>query len=332
MVAFITALLLTTLSVSSSLRIIQYNAEWLFTEYYEPMDCPGNGCTWKNLSHAQSHLNIFASRLGPLGGDIINICEVQGVSELSEVIDAIDYSSSYTPYLVQGTDTGTGQNVGMISNFPPTQSLWRTNITMAYPIPDSTCGYSGEESHTSVSKHYVTSFNIVAKDEELYVLTIISAHLIAIPNDVTRCAKREAQASILQVLIYDAIQDGNEVLVIGDLNDYDNITKDVSENTPISSTLEILKGNAGKYKNKYSLTNLAGHISQEHRYSDWWDSDSNCNTASDADYSMIDHVLVTPNIEKLVTSMFILHSYDEYCGKMDSDHYPVIIDLDTTIV
>jgi hypothetical protein len=24
---------------------------------------------------------------------------------------------------------------------------------------------------------------------------------------------------------------------------------------------------------------------------------------------------------------FIYHEYDEYCGKYDSDHYPVVVDL-----
>jgi exonuclease III len=42
---------------------------------------------------------------------------------------------------------------------------------------------------------------------------------------------------------------------------------------------------------------------------------------------MIDHVLVTDAIRKNVENVFIYHGYDEYCGKYDSDHYPVIVDL-----
>ena len=45
------------------------------------------------------------------------------------------------------------------------------------------------------------------------------------------------------------------------------------------------------------------------------------------DYSMIDHVLVTDAIRKNVENVFIYHGYDEYCGKYNSDHYPVIVDL-----
>jgi hypothetical protein len=34
----------------SKLRLIQYNVEWLFIDYYSPMNCPGTSCTWVNQS------------------------------------------------------------------------------------------------------------------------------------------------------------------------------------------------------------------------------------------------------------------------------------------
>jgi hypothetical protein len=37
----------------NNLRIMQYNVEWLFLDYYKAADCPGDGCTWKNESHAK---------------------------------------------------------------------------------------------------------------------------------------------------------------------------------------------------------------------------------------------------------------------------------------
>ena len=30
----------------NSFRLMQYNVEWLFLDYYSAADCPGNGCTW----------------------------------------------------------------------------------------------------------------------------------------------------------------------------------------------------------------------------------------------------------------------------------------------
>ena len=79
--------------------------------------------------------------------------------------------------------------------------------------------------------------------------------------------------------------------------------------------------------NKYNLTNIAYRISQNERFSDWWDSDNNCNTTSQKDYSMIDHVLVSANIDKQIINVYMYHGYKEYCGKMNSDHYPVVIDF-----
>jgi hypothetical protein len=133
-------------------------------------------------------------------------------------------------------------------------------------------------------------------------LAFISAHLIAIPTDSSRCAQREAQAMVLQQVIYNFTIKNYDVIMIGDFNDYDGVVLDMNNNMPTSHVLEILKGNYGDYAGSYQLTNLASNIQQEYRYSDWWDSDNNCNT-------------------------FIYHGYDEYCGKYNSDHYPVVVDL-----
>jgi len=43
---------------------------------------------------------------------------------------------------------------------------------------------------------------------------------------------------------------------------------------------------------------------------------------------MIDHVLLTPNLMDKIKNVAIYQAYDEYCGKYNSDHYPVIVDFD----
>jgi exonuclease III len=118
--------------------------------------------------------------------------------------------------------------------------------------------------------------------------------------------------------------------MLGDFNDYDNEILDLNNNKPLSKVLDILKGNwydSNSDIYKYKLNSVAELISQEERYSDWWDSDNNCNTASIKDYSMIDHVLVTQKIDEKIANVFIYHGYQEYCGKWNSDHYPVVIDF-----
>ena len=102
---------------------------------------------------------------------------------------------------------------------------------------------------------------------------------------------------------------------------------DVNNNKPTSQVLNIFKGYFGEYAGKYELISVAESVTQSERYSDWYDSDNNCNTQSGKDYSMIDHVLVTQGIQNKIDDVFFYHAYPEYCGTYNSDHYPVVIDF-----
>lgn len=311
MLCFFIPLLL--LSNALSIRIVQYNAEWLFLNYYSSMDCFGNGCSWHTLDEATNHLNNVAKYIGQLNPDIINLCEVESEYELNALILALN-DTSYVPYFIKGTDTATGQNTAMISRIIPT-SLYRTNERANYPINGTHCFDDGSNvvyGDTGVSKHYIAEF-------EAFVL--IGIHLIAIPTDPDRCAQREAQAQVIQNVVKQYLTDGKQVIVIGDINDYDADIKDINGNIPISNVLKMLK-----YEDNL-LNIFSGATDTENFYTNWWDSDGDCSTASIHDYSMIDHILVTPTIYDSITSAFIYHAYDEYCGKIDSDHYPVVVDL-----
>ena len=312
-------LILQNIIISYALRIVQYNVEWLFIDYYKSSDCPGNGCDWKNYSDAENHLNIVAKRLKYLDPDIINLCEVEGLTELNMLNSELD--NKYSVYFEKGKDTATGQNVAMLSKIIPSIDLYRTEIHYEYPINDSNCNYNGNISSTGVSKHYITEF--IFKNMNV---AFIAAHLIAFPTSSSRCAQREAQALILQSIIFDYIQKDYEIIMIGDFNDYDPNILDVNNHIPISHTLEILKGMHGTYNGLYNLENIAETIIQSERYSDWYNSNGKC-TPSTKDYSMIDHVLVSSGIRNNIINSFIYHGYDEYCGKYDSDHYPIVIDL-----
>jgi len=318
--------LVTTTSISdrrpnkNNLRLIQYNVEWLFIDHYSAFDCPGSQCTWKNLSEAEIHMNYVSKVVRDLNPDIINFCEVEGCDELNILKDTLD--GTYKPYLKKGTDTGTGQNVGMLTRIDPLVNLYRTEKTVTYPIKGSTCGYTGASATSGVSKHFITEYLI-----HNIPIAFISAHLLAIPTDPKRCSQREAQASVLQEVIYNYIQKNYEIIMIGDFNDYDGDVLDANNNVPISKVLKILKGQSGEYAGKYRLHSIAETVPKTERFSDWWDSDNNCSTASNHDYSMIDHVLVTDVIRSHISKTYIYHGYKEFCGKYNSDHYPVVIDM-----
>jgi exonuclease III len=308
-------------SRKDKLRLVQYNVEWLFIDYYSPMNCPGVGCTWVNQSEANIHMDNVVKVVKQLNPDIINFCEIEGCDELNMLKDKL-VDKTYAPYLKKGTDTSTGQNVGMLTRIDPVVSLYRSEFKHDYPLTGSKCGYTGSAGSSGVSKHYITEFRF-----NEYDIAFIAAHLLAIPTDSARCAQREAQASVLQQIIYDYINKGYEIIMIGDFNDYDAEVLDVNNNKPTSRVLDILKGYQGDLLNQYKLYNVAEEIKQEERFSDWWNSDNNCETSSQKDYSMIDHVLVTDMIRKNIANVYVYHGYDEYCGKYNSDHYPVVVDF-----
>jgi len=305
---------------NSTFRLVQYNAEWLFIDYYSSAKCPGSGCSWHTLDEAETHLGNVAKVLKELNPDMVNICEVEGCDELNILISELN-DNTYKPYLIKGTDTSTGQNVGMITRIDPKINLYRDEERVNYPLPNSQCGSTSSGS-TGVSKHYITEMTISGIN-----VALIGAHLLAIPTDPSRCVQREGQAQVLQNIIYSYVQKKYEIIVMGDMNDYDLETLDMNSNKPTSRVLDIIKGIEGDKKGTYMLSNVANWMKQQERYSDWWDSDNNCNTASQNDYSMIDHVLVSSLLEPRIKNVFIYHNYSEYCGKMDSDHYPVVIDF-----
>jgi exonuclease III len=301
----------------NKLRIVQYNTEWLFIDHYNASDCPGDGCTWKNSTEAETHLREVQSVIKSLNPDIINICEIEGCDELNKLISGL--SSEYRPYLIKGKDTSTGQNVGMLTKIDPVHDLYRTEERITYPISGSTCGYTGTPVETGVSKHYITEFKI----DGMNVL-LIGVHLIAFPTDPMRCAEREAQASILQKVVINYVKKGYEIIIMGDFNDFDEDPLDANDNKPISKVLDILRGkNSGDV---YSLENAAAKLAKSERYTDWWDKNKDCKSSM-TEFSMIDHILLSPGLVNKISSVWVYHGYSEFCGKYDSDHFPVVVDF-----
>jgi hypothetical protein len=202
------------------LRIAQYNVEWLFIDYCSSSNCPGNGCPWKNSSEADTHMSYITKVVNTIQPDIINFCEVEGCDELNILANNLD--GSYKTYLKKGTDSSTGQNVGMLTRVDPIVNLYRSELRYDYPIYGSKCGYTGTPGSSGVSKHFITEFIFNRMN-----VALISAHLIAYPTDPSRCVQREAQAMVLQTVIFDYINRNYEIIMMGDFNDFDGKVLDV---------------------------------------------------------------------------------------------------------
>lgn len=309
----------------STLRIVQYNVEWLFIDddYYSSMKCPGPDCPWTNNNMAETHLNYVANIISKLNPDILNVCEIEGDQELQLILNKLN-DAAYKAYFKQGGDSSTGQNVGMITKMDPIVNLYRYNDKRSYPMLQSHCGFNGASGQIGVSKHYITEFALNNNCK----VAFIAAHLLAFPRKPKKCAKREAQALVLQQIISEYCQKGYEIILLGDFNDYDREVLDINRNMPTSSVLAILKGQHGTFAGTYQLYNVAEQLAMSNRYSNWRDSDNKCDTSSIQDYAMIDHILVSDGIKSKIKNVFIYHAEQHmHCNKYNSDHYPVVIDL-----
>ena len=294
------------------LRLIQFNAEWLFMT-----PCQAYGCPWTDEEAQQEHIDSIAYVLAELQPDLAHFAEV----ESCDVLSAIAPDSTLYPYLIQGKDTATHQNVGLLTKIDPLLPINRTEERVQYPIPNSNCGYTGEPGTTGVSKHLISEFSF-----NNLSIALIGAHLLAYPTDKMRCAEREAQSQVLQNVIFDYVKKGYELIVLGDFNDYDAEIPDANNHKPISLVLDILKGLAGGHKGSYSLMSVGDCISQETRFSDWYDENSNC-VSSQKEFSQIDHILLTKHLYDHLAKVFMYQGYEQSCSSLVSDHYPVVADF-----
>jgi hypothetical protein len=231
-------------SNKNNFRLVQYNVEWLFTDYYSNAQCPGSGCAWTNQSEAQTHMDWVSQVITDLNPDYVNLCEVEGCDELNELVDKLD--GSYEPYLIKGTDSSTGQNVGIITRVDPVVNLYRDESRYSYPIPGSKCGYTGPSGTSGVSKHYITELNLSGLN-----IAVIGLHFLAIPTDPTRCAEREAQALVVQQIASKYLNLGYEVIMLGDMNDYDGQVLDVNKSIPMIDHILVTPGLTNKIINVF---------------------------------------------------------------------------------
>ncbi len=179
-------------SNSSNFRLVQFNVEWLFIDGAD--NCPGTTCPWKDVSAAETHLSTIAGVISDLNPDLVNLCEVESCDELTLLTENSKLSGKgYKPYMVKGTDSSTGQDVGMLTKIDPITDLIRSEDRATYPISTTTCKSSYTGSY-GVSKHYITTLKVGSTN-----IALFSLHLLAIPDDQTRCVEREAQVIHLSV-------------------------------------------------------------------------------------------------------------------------------------
>jgi endonuclease/exonuclease/phosphatase family metal-dependent hydrolase len=299
---------LVPVAAASTFRIVTFNAEWLFDGVNDSID------HWGSPARAQQHLEAVADVLRPLDADYISLAEVENADVLSRLNALL--GGAYTPIFVQGTDTSTGQDVAALSTLTPAQAPGRTDERVDYPVAGSflSCG-AGD---TGVSKNYWAEFDLQGTP-----VTIIGAHFLAYPDRCSRSIEREAQAMVLANLAREAISRGRELIVLGDLNDFDGAALDAAGNKPISRVLAILK-DLDPATEGDELVNVCAMLPQEERYSDWYDRDGDGVDDGKLEHSQIDFILVSRGLAERIAFVTIAHTTP--AGAV-SDHWPIVLDL-----
>ena len=294
----------------NSLTVVTYNCEFLVLNSSRCLNC----CSWcNNETAAWLHLRTIASVIRSLNADIVNLAEVQDCYVLQQLNIAIGSDMNYRYYLIPGTDTITGQNMGLLTRVDPVEDLRRSDATMSYPISNSYCKKAAP-GRTGVSKHYYTTFHINGIN-----ITMIGVHFKAIPRDINSCAQREAQAMIIQQVINEQIVDrGYEGIVLGDMNDYDDEITDAASDYPISQVLRILKA-PGLSSTAIKIVDGSPNI-----YTDWYDKNKDCVFNYPSEATAIDHMLVSEKLMSLLHSSEDVHAYIPNCTNYYSDHWPIV--------
>jgi len=286
--------------------VLALNACWLFDGVGEEEFSTAP----QDAAEAEAHLADVASYLASVDPDFVSLAEIEDAAMLDRLNEKL--GGEYHPIFVQGTDDYTGQDVAALSRFPVTGS-GRSGDRVRYPIPESRL--RGPQGVEEVSKHFWTTTEIGGT-----TIALIGLHLLAYPDDLQRVTRREAQASIIRDLAKRFLDDGLEVIVLGDVNDFDVDVCDAAGNEPRSCVDRLLK-DVDPDREGDELFNVCDRLEQSDRYSYWYDRNRNGIDDGDAEHSQIDHMYVSRGLEPYLVDVRIDRAYE---ARTVSDHWPIV--------
>jgi len=286
--------------------VVALNACWLFDGVGEA----DFSAAPQTPEDAEAHLTDVASYLESVGPDFISLAEIEDDVMLGRLNEML--GDEYHPVFVQGTDDYTGQDVAGLSRFPILES-GRSDARVRYPIPESRL--RAPQGLEEVYKHFWATIEIGGE-----TITLIGLHLLAYPDDLPRVVRREAQASIIRDLARRFLDAGHEVVVLGDVNDFDAGVRDAAGNEPRSCVDRLLK-DIDPDREGDELVNVCERLGQAERYTYWYDRNRNGIDEGDEEHSQIDHIFVSQGLIPYLVDVRIDHAYQ--AGTV-SDHWPVI--------
>ena len=293
-----------TVPQTPGLRIATFNTEFMF----DGLDGEGQATfPWKgDPALARAHRDSLARVIRLIDADVLMLQEVENLGTLQMLIDESLADMGYRPYLVDGRDTFTGQDVGLLSRIP-VEEVGRT---------DERVTVAGTRQLYGVSKNMWARLTLGDVPT-----TLIGVHFLARPDDVSRKPQREAQAEVIRRLVVEEMAAGRAVAVLGDLNDFDPDVPDRAGSTPITDVLAIIK-RAGPGPDD-DLRNVAGDVQQLDRYTSFYDRNRN-EEIDPGELSAIDHILLSPALYRSIRAVDFVDMHDP---RTVSDHFPIVVTL-----
>jgi exonuclease III len=285
-------------------RIATFNGEFLF----DGVDDEGGAdFPWKgDPAAARAHRQEVAAVIRALDADVVVIPETENLEVLQAMATEDLAGMGYTPHFVQGQDSFTGQDVGLLARVA-VDTTFRTDERVAVGTTDRLYG---------VSKNIVARFSIGDQP-----VSLVGVHFLAQPDNAERRPQREAQAEVIRRLVEREAAAGRAVVVAGDLNDFDPEVLDVRGSRPISNVLATIRA-AGPGPAD-DLANVLADVPQRGRFTSLYDRNADGVIVQD-DLSAIDHVLLSPALYRRVREVRAVHMHDPF---EVTDHFPLVVTL-----
>lgn len=293
-----------TAPTAEGLRLATFNTEFLF----DGLDGEGQASfAWKGDPElARAHRDAVGEVIRLINADVLMLQEVEHLGVLEMMIEESLAGMGYRAYLVDGRDTFTGQDVGLLSRIP-VDEVGRTDERVTVP---------GTRQPYGVSKNMWARLDLGGVPT-----TLIGVHFLARPDDVSRKPQRETQAEVIRRLVVQEMEAGRAVAVLGDFNDFDPDILDRAGSTPITNVLETIK-RAGPGPDD-DLRNVMGEVQQLDRYTSFWDRNRN-EQIDEGEFSAIDHLLLSPRLYHALRAVEFVHDFDP---REVSDHFPIVVTL-----
>ncbi len=289
---------------TDGIRVATFNGEFLF----DGVGDEGQATfAWKgDPAKARAHRDRVGEVVRSLDADVVLITEVENLDALQMLADESLAGMGYTVHLVDGRDSFTGQDVGLLSR-----------------VPVETSGRTDDRAVVGVSdQRYGVSKNLWARlDLGGTPVTVIGVHFLARPDDAERRPRREAQAEVIRRLVEAETAAGRQVIALGDFNDFDDRVLDRRSSQPITDVMATVK-RAGP-GDADDLVNVMGDVPQAQRFTSLYDRNSN-NVIEPGELSAIDHVLLSPALYRRVLDVRYVHTHDP---REVSDHFPIVVTL-----